>query len=142
MEYIVNTGIQTGMFVSFLVALPLQLLGLWYLMPLAGAVGGALTKRARYAFIAGFMAIGGLWSMLYIILNELYLLYEIADVLAIFIGFPFEGRWLVSLGTLLGGLFGGTGATSGRLLIEIVKPEEIQEKSGEIRAPEYRQPLW
>lgn len=138
----VNTGIQKGFFLSFLVALPLQLLGLWYLMPLAGAIGGALTRRARYAFIAGFMGVGGLWGLLYTILNEYFLLYEIADVVAIYIGFPFEGRWLVSLGTLLGGLLGGTGAITGRLFVELIRPDEIQEESSEKKSPQYMQPLW
>ncbi|MDF1540523.1 MAG: hypothetical protein P1Q69_16625 [Candidatus Thorarchaeota archaeon] len=142
-EYSVKTGIKNGVFASILIALPLQLMGLWYLMPLSGAIGGMVTKKAGYAFVAGFMGVGIAWSMLHMVLNTWFLLYQIAGFIAPYIGFPWDGRWLVSLGVLLGGLLGGTGGISGRLFVEVIRPEEERnEETNEIDGPLFEQPLW
>jgi hypothetical protein len=112
------------------------------LMLIAGAAGGVISRNWKFAFIAGFLGVGVAWSILFLFLNEFFQGKVIAEFFATILGLQGWGRWVQSLSVILGGLLGGTGAITGRLLFEIIKPEEPQEESNDADAPQYIQPMW
>jgi hypothetical protein len=121
-----ETGIYHGYFLTLLIALPLQLIGYWTLMILAGIAGGVTVKRYRHAFIAGFLGVATAWSIIFVFLNAFAQAYVIGEFFAALIGLPGFGRWIVSLSILIGGLLGASGSILGRAIVELI--EEFRPK--------------
>jgi hypothetical protein len=122
----IETGIYHGYIFTFLLALPLQLVGHWSLMIMAGIAGGVTVKKFRNAFIAGFLGVGTAWAIIFLILNTFAQAYAIGEFFAVLIGLPGFGRAIVSISILIGGLLGASGAIVGRAIMELlqdVRPE-------------------
>lgn len=120
----IETGIYHGYIFTFLLALPLQLIGHWTLMILVGIAGGVTVKNFRNAFIAGFLGVGTAWAIIFFILNTFAQAYIIGEFFATLIGMPGFGRVIVSISILIGGLLGASGAIVGRAIVELL--QEVQ----------------
>ena len=117
---VIETGIGYGAGLAFLLGLLLQISFHWPAMIIAGVVAGFFVKRHRHAFYAGFFGVTVAWSILYATHVDFFQAYEIAEFFATLIGLPGFGRSIVSIGILLGGLLGGTGALVGFSVADII----------------------
>ncbi|MFX1330389.1 MAG: hypothetical protein ACFE9W_02435 [Promethearchaeota archaeon] len=124
-----ETGIYHGYIFTFLLALPLQLIGHWSLMIMAGIAGGVTVKKFRDAFIAGFLGVGTAWAIIFLILNTFAHAYDIGEFFAAFIGLPGFGHVIVSISILIGGLLGASGAIIGRAITELL--EDVRPRAPE-----------
>lgn len=122
----IETGVYHGYILTFLLALPLQLLGHWALMILAGLVGGVTVKKYRNAVIAGFLGVGTAWAIIFLFLNTFAQAYAIGEFFAALIGLPGFGRAIVSISILIGGLLGASGAIVGRAIIELLQDVRLE----------------
>ena len=99
----------------------------WAIVPLAAVAGFLFSPSAAGAFLAGFAGGSLLWygsAMLHNVLN--------AGVFATKIGEVFAGlkSWqLLTATSSIGGLLGGLGAMTGRLLRELLDPSKPRERT-------------
>ncbi|MFX0054571.1 MAG: hypothetical protein ACFFAX_06715 [Promethearchaeota archaeon] len=117
----IETGVYHGYIFTFLLALPLQLVGHWTLMILAGLAGGVTVKTYRNAVIAGFLGVGTAWAIIFLFLTTFAQAYTIGEFFAAIIGLPGFGRAIVSISILIGGLLGASGAIAGRAIVELLQ---------------------
>ena len=93
----------------------------WGLFFTAGLVGAIITAKGFPTFLAGFVAIAGLWfGQIYLIdaANESLLSSKVAAIFTL--SSPIQ---LMLVSSLIGGICGGFAALTGQLFVKIFKKE-------------------
>ncbi|MGQ4911511.1 MAG: hypothetical protein ACP6KW_05020 [Candidatus Thorarchaeota archaeon] len=101
-------------------AVVLQLSGLWITMILVGALGALFVRRHRTAFLTGFLGVLIGWAILYTYAIVTAQGLAVADFFIGLLGFSGLGWVVIVIGCIIGGLLGATGALLGRSLIELI----------------------
>lgn len=99
-----------------------QLAGWWYLMLLAGGIGGFIMKKSGIlSFIIGFLAIGLVWLCFFIYFMIIGPIFELTVLITSIIGFleSFPSA-LIIFTLMLGGLLGGLGSLNGSYISAII----------------------
>ncbi len=114
-----SLGILPTIIVVTVIAIALQLSGVWVTMLVAGAFAGLFTRRTRCAFISGFTGVALAWFILFV---YLILTSQALAIAGFFIGLlGISGGWIViTISVVIGGLLGGFGGVLGRALFELV----------------------
>jgi len=107
-----------------------QLAGWWYLMLLAGGIGGFIMKRSGIlSFIIGFLAIGLVWLCFFIYFMIIGPIFELTALITAILGFLESFPSALILFTLLiGGLLGGLGSLNGSYISAIIYSPDQQSK--------------
>ena len=107
-----------------------QLAGWWYLMLLAGGVGGFIMKKSGWlSFLIGFLAIGLVWLGFFLYLMIIGPIFELTVLITSIIGFLESIPAALILVTLIiGGLLGGLGSLNGSYLSAIISSHDKQAK--------------
>ncbi len=100
-------------------ALALQLSGVWLTMIIAGVFAGLFTRTHLKAFISGFFGVALAWTIIFI---YRILTAQAMEIATFFIGLlGLSIGWLVIvISVLLGAFLGGFGGIFGRSLIELI----------------------
>ncbi|MHA1145824.1 MAG: hypothetical protein ACTSRW_13875 [Candidatus Helarchaeota archaeon] len=113
-----------GFTLAYLWGVILEFTGAWYMMFVAGAIGGIFSKVGWKSFLVGFLGVLLSWLTIFWLqmLNGSFL--SLMDVLTNVIGsmlgitIPAISFFIVAL--LLGGILGGVGALNGGYLTSII----------------------
>ena len=107
-----------------------QLAGWWYLMLLAGAIGGFIMKKSGIlSFIIGFLAIGLVWLCFFIYFMTIGPIFELMALITSILGFLESFPVGLMLATLIvGGLLGGLGCLNGSYISAIINATDQQSK--------------
>jgi len=118
-----DLGFVPALVVVIVLAMALQLSGVWATMLVAGAFGGFFTRRYLRAFLAGFLGVGITWSILFTYLVVTTPAIEIASFFIGLLGMSKDfGIAVIVIAIVLGGLLGGFGGVLGRAVVELVEP--------------------
>ena len=107
-----------------------QLAGWWYLMLLAGGIGGFIMKKSGIlSFLVGFLAIGLVWLSFFIYFMTIGPIFEFMALITSILGFLEDFPIGLMLATLIvGGLFGGLGSLNGIYISAIINGTDQQSK--------------
>ncbi len=110
-----------------------EMAGWWYLMLLAGGIGGFIMKRSALAsLLIGFVGIALVWSGFFIYFDIIGPLGEftvlISSLLSSILGFALTPELLIIITVVIGGLLGSLGALNGTFIAKIIYPPESSEK--------------
>ncbi len=107
-----------------------QLAGWWYLMLLAGGIGGFIMKKSGIlSFLIGFLAIGLIWLCFFIYFLIIGPLFELTALITSILGFLESFPIALILFTLfIGGLLGGLGSLNGNYISAIIYSTDQQSK--------------
>jgi hypothetical protein len=115
-----NIGVVPAFIVVAIIAIALQLSGIWVTMIIAGAFGALFTRGYLRSFIAGFAGVALAWVLLYVYLIITSQGMEIAEFFIGLLSLTGMGWLVFVIGTVLGALLGGFGAILGRATINLV----------------------
>ncbi len=107
-----------------------QLAGWWYLMLLAGGIGGFIMKKPGWlSFLVGFLAIGLVWLGFFLYFMIIGPVFELTVLITSIIGllesFPAA---LILVTLIVGGLLGGLGSLNGSYISAIISSTDQQAK--------------
>ncbi|MHA1131598.1 MAG: hypothetical protein ACTSQI_09585 [Candidatus Helarchaeota archaeon] len=99
-----------------------ELAGWWFLMLLAGGVGGFLMKKPGHkSFLIGFLSIALVWFGFFIVLMIIGPIFElmalVMSILGVLEGLP-SALMLITI--IIGGLLGGLGAWNGTYIASLI----------------------
>ncbi|MHA1742252.1 MAG: hypothetical protein ACTSVD_09195 [Candidatus Thorarchaeota archaeon] len=114
-----ETGVLPAVAVVFVVALALEMTGVWLMMLVAGAFAALFTRRAIASFLAGATGVGMAWLAIFVYLIATAHALEVAEFFAGLLGLTGAGTAVIAVSVLIGSLLGGCGAFRTRLLIEV-----------------------
>lgn len=118
-----DLGFIPALVIVIVLAIALQLSGVWATMLIAGAFGGFFTRRYLRAFLAGFLGVGIAWSILFIYLVITTPAIAIAGFFIGLLGLSKDfGIAVIAIAIVFGGLLGGFGGVLGRAVVELVEP--------------------
>ena len=110
----------TLVLVITVIAIVLQLSGVWMTMLIAGALGALLARRHRTSFFAGFIGVAIAWSAIFIYLSLTTQALAIAEFFIGLLGLSGLGWLVIVISIILGALLGGFGGLLGRSVVELV----------------------
>lgn len=107
-----------------------QLAGWWYLMLLAGGIGGFIMKKSGIlSFLIGFFAIGLVWLCFFIYFMIIGPIFELMVLISSILGFlEFFPVGLMLATLIIGGLLGGLGSLNGLYISTIIYSSNQQSK--------------
>ena len=133
-------GYLVGLVIIVIFGTLFELAGWWYLMILAGGIGGFIMKRSALAsLVIGFIAIVLVWSGFFIYFMMIGPLLEftalIGTILASLLGdiFAEMPNILIVITIIIGGLLGSLGALNGTYIAGIIYPREPSPKEMNIK---------
>jgi hypothetical protein len=103
-----------------ILAVLLQLAGLWIMMLLVGGIGALFCRSLKCAFAAGFLGVGMAWAILFAYLILAAQAVAIADFFITLLGLSGLGWLVIVISIIIGALLGGFGAVLVRALVELV----------------------
>ncbi len=127
-------GYILGFLFIVILGLLFELAGWWYLMLLAGGLGGFIMKKnGPLSFLLGFIGIAFVWLCFFIYFMIIGPLFEftalvasiLASILPVLESMP---NLLIVIPIILGGLLGGFGSLNGTYIAEIIYPKEVKTK--------------
>ncbi len=120
----------TGFLFIIILGFLFQLAGWWYLMLLAGGIGGFIMKKSGIlSFLVGFMAIGLVWLCFFIYFMTIGPIFELMALITSILGFLESFPVGIILATLvIGGLLGGLGCLNGSYISAIIYSTDKQSK--------------
>ncbi|MHA1271651.1 MAG: hypothetical protein ACTSPY_17800 [Candidatus Helarchaeota archaeon] len=124
-NYFCSARIIPGLVISFILALPLELIH-FLMMLVAGAFAGILIKKGWISFVIGFIGISLAWGVYFIIFSVIGPLDLLLSIIGSLIGIP--GFLLIIIAILIGGLLGGFGAMIGGFIMQMVLGEDFNPK--------------
>ena len=109
-----------GLGLVFLIAVLLELPGLWWAMPLAGLTGGYWVRQAGKGFLAGGLGVALAWGAYFVYFAATSPLGALANLFASILGLP-QGAGFAPIGLALLVAFslGGMGGLCGGFLRQI-----------------------
>ena len=117
-EYIYKERIIEGFVFCFLLAVALELSGIYLLMLLAGAVAGIFIKKGWLSFLLGFGAVALAWGIYFIVYSLTGPLTALLDLIGSILGF--SGGIMIAIALIIGGLLGGVGALIGAFTTQLI----------------------
>jgi hypothetical protein len=115
-----NLGFLKALIVVIILAIALELSGVWITMLIAGAFGGLFTKKTSHAFLVGLLGVGIAWGGIFLFLSATAEAIAIANIFIGLLGLHGMGWLVLVVSTLIGALLGGFGGLLGRSLVEVI----------------------
>jgi len=126
-EFFYSEKIFVGFIISFVLALCLEITGIYLLMLLVGGVAGFFVKKGWLSFIIGFMSVALAWGIYFIFFAFIGPLGEFFELIGSIIGI--SGVILMILSLIIGGLLGGVGALVGAYTTQLILGDKYIRKS-------------
>ena len=118
-----DLGFAPALVIVIVLAIALQLSGVWATMLIAGAFGGFFTRRYLRAFLVGFLGVGIAWSVMFTYLVVTTPAIAIASFFVGLLGLSKDfGVAVIVIAIVVGTLLGGFGCVLGRAVVELVEP--------------------
>jgi len=114
-----DVGVIASMVIVVVIAIALQLSGVWITMIIAGGFAGLFTRRHRSSFLAGFLGVGIAWTILFLYLIFTAQALAIAEFFISLLGIS-GGVIVIVISIIIGALLGGFGGLLGRSIIELL----------------------
>jgi len=123
-----DAGFVPALIIVIVLAIALQLTGVWVTMLIAGAFGGLFTRRHLRAFLAGFLGVGVAWSIIFLYLIGTTPAIAIAGFFIGLLGLGENlGIIVIVIAIIIGALLGGFGGIMGRAVFELVESRGVKE---------------
>jgi len=129
-------GYLVGLVIIVIFGTLFELAGWWYLMLLAGGLGGFIMKRSALAsLVIGFIGITLVWSGFFIYFMMIGPLLEFTALIGTILGSIFAEmpNILIVITIVIGGLLGGLGALNGTYIARIIYPKELTEQKSKLK---------
>jgi len=126
-EFLYSEKIFIGFIIAFVLALYLEITGIYLLMLLVGGVAGFFVKKGWLSFIIGFMSVAIAWGIYFIFFAFVGPLGEFFELIGSIIGI--SGVILMILSLIIGGLLGGIGALVGAYTTQLILGDKYIRKS-------------
>ncbi len=126
-ELFYSENVFIGFIIAFVLALYLEITGVYLLMLLVGGVAGFFVKRGWLSFIIGFMSVALAWGIYFIFFAFIGPLGEFFILIGSIIGI--SGVILMILSLIIGGLLGGIGALVGAYTTQLILGDKYIRKS-------------
>lgn len=127
-----DVGFVPALIIVVVLAIALQLTGLWVTMLIAGAFGGFFTRRYSRAFLAGFLGVGIAWSIVFLYLMATTPATAIAEFFIGLLGLSENfAVTVIAIAIFVGALLGGFGGVMGRAVFELVQSRVVKEAQAE-----------
>lgn len=126
-EFLYSEKIFIGFIIAFVLALYLEITGIYLLMLLVGGVAGFFVKKGWLSFIIGFMSVAIAWGIYFIFFAFIGPLGEFFELIGSIIGI--SGVILMILSLIIGGLLGGVGALVGAYTTQLILGDKYIRKS-------------
>ncbi len=126
-DLLYSEKIFVGFIISFVLALYLEITGIYLLMLLVGGVAGFFVKKGWLSFIIGFMSVALAWGIYFIFFAFIGPLGEFFELIGSIIGI--SGVILMILSLIIGGLLGGVGALVGAYTTQLILGDKYIRKS-------------
>ncbi|NVM27221.1 MAG: hypothetical protein HWN65_00155 [Candidatus Helarchaeota archaeon] len=133
-------GYALGMIFIIGLGFLFELAGWWYLMLLAGGLGGFFMKKnGLLCFVMGFIGIAFVWSCFFIYFMIIGPLFEftvlIGSIMGSFLSFLETMPNLIIIITIvIGGMLGGLGAMNGTFIAKIIYYKEEPKEGAKLKA--------
>lgn len=123
-------GYAVGLVFIVLFGFMFQMAGWWYLMLLAGGIGGFFMKKSLIpSLIAGFVGVALVWFGFFLYFMIIGPLFEFVALISTIIGiFEDMPTLLIIITIVIGGMLGGLGAVNGTYIADIIYPKQIKPK--------------
>jgi len=113
-------GFVPALILVIVFGVALELSGAWVTMLVAGALGALFVRKAKRAFLVGFLGVGIAWTLLFAYLVLTAHALEVANFFIGLLGASGLGSLVIVISVLIGALLGGFGGLLGRTTIELI----------------------
>ncbi|NVM55309.1 MAG: hypothetical protein HWN66_16500 [Candidatus Helarchaeota archaeon] len=123
-------GYALGLISIIILGFLFELAGWWYLMLLAGGLGGFFMKKnGLLSFVIGFIGIALVWSMFFIYFMIIGPIFELTALITSLLGFlEAVPNVLILITVVIGGLLGGLGAVNGTYIANLIYDRKTPSK--------------
>ena len=113
-------GFVPALILVIVFGVALELSGAWVTMLVAGALGALFVRKAKRAFLVGFLGVGIAWTLLFAYLVLTAHALEVANFFIGLLGASGLGALVIVISVIIGALLGGFGGLLGRTTIELI----------------------
>lgn len=132
-------GYALGLIFIIVLGFLFELAGWWYLMLLAGGLGGFLMKKnGLLSFVLGFLGIALVWSCFFIYFMIIGPLFELTILIGTLMGsflsfLETMPNLLIVITIIIGALLGGLGAMNGTFMAQIIYYKEEPKEEAKLK---------